>query len=665
MTNQKQLWRLSAIAAVMATGLTACSDGNDGKDGEPGRPGGPAATVINDLILDVTNVETTDETMLVTFLATNERDEAVVGLDNIAVRRTQLHPVGAESVGDRAGWQNLNKAPLSLDDQGNGYYVAEFEQTMGFNANLTQKVGIAVPPGFLKDGKTAVPYTEYLEAFAADGGMAREDKNVVDPATCHACHSDTQSIYHGYDRGTNFETCIMCHDDFESQRRDLTLIVHDKHVLSGFDPAYKDCTTCHVDAEGYGEWGNWMNTPTIESCSVCHNDGIDDSTGRRFPIINNHMKAQGDNSQCAACHTAEGTGVVIGTYDAHMNGSSQLDAKRALADKVTVEVVSAVYNEAADADSLPSVDLLIDVQLDGTSIDVSTADFLGYYSRGTFYQGVPLKMNANALSDARENGTKVEPNLADGVFTENGMALTVEHERFGYLLPGEQIGVYAFVEACLDANSDTLTEACNEDSVLVSAAETVALFNQNGIQTEDTRRTVVSNETCRSCHADPEVIYHYGRETEQGCQTCHAALYAGYGAADNMTDGMLNSSDFKMMVHTLHADNRPRRTEAERNVTNYPAAVSDCAQCHEGNTFGLDLVQQTAPVAGNVNEDVLYTSPAAATCASCHSDDSAINHMKQAGGATFGADTPDLVGVETCAVCHSVEDIAGYHSVKL
>ncbi|GAA4879234.1 multiheme c-type cytochrome [Ferrimonas pelagia] len=640
MTNQKQLWRLGAIAAVVATGLTGCNDGNDGSDGTDGRPGGAPAEVINTLNLDVTNVQNNGDTTTVTVLATNENDESVVGLEGFTARRTQLLPAGERGVGDRAGWQSLNKSGAEISDLANGYYEIEFTNGDTVNNSLTQKVGLIVTPGTLIDGTTEVPYTEAFATFAADGSAARFDNNTVAGDACIACHSDSETIYHGHghgnDRGADFQTCVMCHDDEETQRRDLTLIVHDKHILSGFDgiagtPGSElgnNCSTCHVDAVGYGEWGNWMNVPTIESCTICHNDGHVVDGSRRFPIPTKHMQQLGDNSQCAACHTAEGTGVVIGTYDAHMGG---FDSVSQLINDITFTAESSINDDNS---------VTVTVEFFNKNDAISIVDIADNIDMAEFVSNIGPNFPVLGYS-GKDSGVLHAEDIA-GAIVDGQLSYTTKALPFG---EGDAATAFTMIGM----------RVCGENGALVAcsdSAEKVALnaftsFVATENNTVAQRHSTLDNANCLACHTDTFQLHNGSHHTgfvlnenvQVGdCASCHTP--EGTYAPTNM-------GAIELKLHKVHGEQK---------------IVADCAQCH--TDFDLASFENKAGINTGADAfgEALYSTPRAATCISCHSDlDKDIggitlkNHMEEWSGAAVNTDrevADDKAQSESCFYCH-------------
>jgi OmcA/MtrC family decaheme c-type cytochrome len=164
-----------------------------------------------------------------------------------------------------------------------------------------------------------------------------------------------------------------------------------------------------------------------------------------------------------------------------------------------------------------------------------------------------------------------------------------------------------------------------------------------------------------------------------------------------MTNGStLNESyQFKRMIHGIHGNSKrtypfthgnavagafcnPANTSAlavaacngtlnlAPGVENYAAEVAwpgvgvNCNACHVNNSYQHDL----SPLGAVVKKDAGVTdpnlwkviSPKAASCTACHDSDTAVTHVINFGGATFGDKTQAAVAAlprETCDDCHA------------
>jgi OmcA/MtrC family decaheme c-type cytochrome len=241
--------------------------------------------------------------------------------------------------------------------------------------------------------------------------------------------------------------------------------------------------------------------------------------------------------------------------------------------------------------------------------------------------------------------------------------------------------------------------------------------------TLQSRRRIVSNEKCNVCHGALGTTsasntlanaFHSGaRNTVEACVTCHDANRV---SSTVMTNGLaLNESyQFKRMIHGIHGNSKrtfpftngnkvqgafcnPANTsdiaKAACNgtlifaagVENFAAEVAwpgvgiNCNACHVNNSYKRDLsplgavvlkygatadgpaVFGTATALTDANQWKVI-SPKAATCTACHDSITAITHVQNFGGGTFGDKTQaDVTTVpsstslprETCDDCHA------------
>jgi OmcA/MtrC family decaheme c-type cytochrome len=237
------------------------------------------------------------------------------------------------------------------------------------------------------------------------------------------------------------------------------------------------------------------------------------------------------------------------------------------------------------------------------------------------------------------------------------------------------------------------------------------------------RRSIVSNEKCNACHSAlgstsgsntlANAFHSGGRTKVEACVLCHDANRV---SSTVMTNGLaLNESyQFKRMIHGIHGNTKrtfpftngnkvqgafcnPANTSAiaqaacngtltfATGVENFAAEVAwpgvgvNCNACHVNNSYKRDLSPLGAVVlkygssaagpavfgAATALTDAnqwKVISPKAATCTACHDSNTAITHVINFGGATFGDRTQaDVTTVpsstslprETCDDCHA------------
>ncbi|WP_143165736.1 multiheme c-type cytochrome [Ferrimonas marina] len=240
-------------------------------------------------------------------------------------------------------------------------------------------------------------------------------------------------------------------------------------------------------------------------------------------------------------------------------------------------------------------------------------------------------------------------------------------------------------------------------------------FNQDGLlEQQDWRRQVVSNDNCASCHGERVYGYHGRRnDLEQQCQACHFPSNTEWDGVhmDNVfapQDPVQDHISWNIYVHALHAQKREEQqadgvswpgladgsvaagSKDAYRVFTYPARLSDCAQCHVAGSVRLDLVERISPVLTRkdyaMGDDfdpatpipVYATSPASATCWSCHggADKEGVKaHMELNGGvfelllddtnSTWDGDA--IVDIafptrEACSACHTPTKLEAAHA---
>jgi OmcA/MtrC family decaheme c-type cytochrome len=233
------------------------------------------------------------------------------------------------------------------------------------------------------------------------------------------------------------------------------------------------------------------------------------------------------------------------------------------------------------------------------------------------------------------------------------------------------------------------------------------------------RREVVGLDRCNKCH--DYLSLHGGNR--QGaievCVICHNPdatdiivrpatldvapqddIFDDFTAVD--ADGKREQAiHLKHMVHALHAGEAGKFGFRQDGIAvrgfgrfslndysdmRYPGILSNCAACHDGDSYGLPTptgslgttVQTASPrLAGNQAAaeasladpaDDLNISPMASACGSCHDSDSARAHIVNTGGGAF--DVPqavvDGVLVEACGGCHGpgeIQDVFRVHDI--
>ncbi|RTR34358.1 OmcA/MtrC family decaheme c-type cytochrome [Shewanella atlantica] len=665
--NNKFALLLAASAVSMA--LTGCG-GDDGTDGNPGKPDGPAAEYINTLNLDVTKVTYVDGMPSIEVFATNEEDLPVVGLKDFEVKKVaQLLPQGSTGAGDNAQWQVIGSQKTFIDNQ-DGSYTFNIE-VEGYNSALTQRYNVIAKASTLLDGVTSVPQAEIAEDFSGEGYEATYTKDIVSTASCNACHAEGEKIYHSY---MTQETCATCHTKEYAEERgkpeiEWSHLIHNVHNSAKGYKADRDtgeftkdavtaqhivqnnCTNCHVapedGTEGLTEWGNWTRVPTMETCTSCHVN-IDFEAGQ------GHSQ-QADNSNCVACHNASWT------EELHTEDALQ---KKAVIDQIGMNATLTAVQDDKSA-----------------NLTISFTDSAGNVLDATTL--LPKIKRVESLINVGPNfpimGYKASPGNGEAHVSLD-LVLSGELANNAEIADGNLVintGVLPFGAAGTDADtafSFIGLEVCSDGAELINCAEGVATTSMKAELAHGTlsgeaasvRHTdSVNFAACESCHGTEWELhkgYHagfvmteqLGREVNgqmtvgvDGCVACHTP--------DGTYAKGANKGALEMKLHVVHGEQ---------------GIIKDCTQCH--NDFNLDAFKVKGALATSVfdqygpNEESLYTTPIAATCTSCHKEDSTKLHAVGQGAIIDGSyeAANDAAQLETCFFCHNPA-ISDHTQVKM
>nr|WP_319565784.1 OmcA/MtrC family decaheme c-type cytochrome [uncultured Rhodoferax sp.] len=231
------------------------------------------------------------------------------------------------------------------------------------------------------------------------------------------------------------------------------------------------------------------------------------------------------------------------------------------------------------------------------------------------------------------------------------------------------------------------------------------------------RRAVVSSAKCNACHGSlgstsgsntlANAFHGGARDTVEACSVCHDANRSSSG--NMMTNGLAlyEPYQFKRMIHGIHGNSKRMNPFTHGNkavqafcnptgttvaaidlcktaaplgivagVENYAAEVAypgvglNCNACHVNNSYKNDqgtlgaVVMKPTTSAPGVLPVVLETdpnkwlviSPKAASCTACHDSSTAMGHVANFGGASFGNKTQAEIAAmprETCNDCHA------------
>ncbi|PMG43051.1 OmcA/MtrC family decaheme c-type cytochrome [Shewanella sp. 10N.286.52.B9] len=666
MNKKNSKLALMLVASAVSVALTGCgSDGDDGKDGIPGLPGGEPAEAIQQLKLEVLSVTYEGDNPTLKVFATNEDDEAVVGLSAFEVKKVaQLIPAGATGAGNSAVWESIGSQKEFIDNK-NGSYSFTIE-TDGFNSELTQRYNIIAQNAMLLDGVTEVPHTELSQDFDGEGYDAKYTKNIVSHDTCANCHAEGEPITTRHSSYFTQETCATCHStnlSTESQWKHLIHNIHNsnKSFTDKNDKEYtgvtaealiqNNCQSCHVESEELAESGNWTRIPTMETCTSCH-------TGIDFEAGQGHSQ-QSDNSNCIACHNASWT------EEIH---TGDFVEKKALMDQYGINVDSAIDPTTQNA----TISIQV-VDSNGENVDLNTISAmvqrieiitnvgpnnvtLGYYGKDS----INAIMNG-VVDDTKatiEDGKLVYTTSADLKLGTAGSDDETAFSFVGWSMCSENSEFVDCSKVVIDENMDTNDngEKWLNDNFYTAMKADLAFATLSGSAASMRHVDSVNFTACASCHT-PEFEIHKGKQhagfvmSEQLSHTTDVNDMPIVGvdacAACHTPDGSyavgFNQGALEMKLHSVHGEQ---------------GIIKDCAQCH--NDFNLDAfkLKGALATAGNgeypfVNEG--YTTPITATCASCHGFDEIKAHAEGQGGLVNGSyeDANASAQLEFCMGCHA------------
>ena len=525
--------------------------------------------------------------------------------------------------------------------------------------------------------------------FLLDGSPATVTREVVSDATCNACHGAIEG--HG-GRYTSTSACITCHtpqttDPDTGNTLDFRVMVHRIHrgaslpsVLGGtpyqiigrnqsvhdfstvhFPQEIARCVSCHAGAQG----NYWGARTAREACLSCH-DNVSFTEPVPVGQVLHSGGVQPETAPCTVCHPASGS--IAGVADVHM-----LPAFDPASPELVIELIDVINSGPGLA---PTVRFR--VELDGAPLDIATsplthldATFAGPNTDYTsFWQAT--------IQGAGAAGLLTAVDAPAGIFdyTTAGIAA----------IPVDATGSYSVgFEGYLQAVGGPR----------YAAASPVRAFAVTDVVPVE-RRQVVDSARCDGCHFDL-AAHGGGRKGARYCVLCHNPSNANDERAAQLEGAtiLVESVDFKVMIHKIHAGEDlsqayfvggfpapsaldPDGTPIDFGEVRYPRDRTDCAACHDGDTFTLPLaagvlssrreertcVEDSSTDLNDFCEapnwslsEVVSIPPATAVCTSCHDAPSVAAHAEVMTTAS---------GQESCATCHgpgSSLDVSVVHSL--
>ncbi|MCL1093230.1 OmcA/MtrC family decaheme c-type cytochrome [Shewanella kaireitica] len=654
----------SKIALLLAAGavsmaLTGCG-GDDGTDGNPGNPGGPAADYINTLNLKVTDVTYTDGQPTIKVFATNEEDLPVIGLQDLGVVAAQLTPQGATGAGNSAQWTRTARASGvdSYIDNKDGSYSFTLELSE-YSADMTQRFNVYAggKGSTLADGATTVPRREIVADFDGQGYEAKYTKDIVSHETCTNCHAEGEPLTTRHSSYYTQETCATCHSSSMSTESQWNHLIHNIHnTAKTFEDKYgkeytgeaaealiqNNCKSCHVEPEAdsgeLAEWGNWSRIPTMETCTSCHTN-IDFEAGK------GHSQ-QADNSNCIACHNSSwteelhtssfgDTKALIDTYG--INVTSTIDSTTTAA-TISIQVVDSTGAEVDINTILPMVqrfEVITNVGPNNVTLGYGGKDSINAIKNGVVDAKAAIedgKLVYTTTKDLKLNTEAGADN--ETAFTFVGWAMCSANGEF---------------VKCDDPDFD----GKDTDKYTGMKAD-LAFATLSGEAPSMRHVDSVNFSACASCHSDEFQVHKGGHHagfvmSEQlahtndadgmpiigvdACASCHTP--------DGTYAGGVNMGALEMKLHKTHS---------QGDYAVIPGM--NCDQCH--SDFNRDAFKKKGALATAGGQ---YTTPIAATCASCHSYnmDKFKSHVEGQGALVNVSKeaATDAAQLETCFYCHA------------
>ncbi len=565
-------------------------------------------------------------------------------------------------------------------------------------------------------------------SFLTSGGTPAAPHEAVSDAACNTCHV----VMRAHDRRETVQLCKTCHsgsaaapyrDPESNESLDFRVMIHRIHsgaalpsVRSGkpfyivgfnqnvfdfsegrFPPLREatDCTACH---QGGANADAWKTRASFTACTSCHDGVRFDGTAGAPCALDQDEAAPCDHplspdlvtadSSCASCHAAGTTSPPIGPDVAHRNETLALaapwrfeilqvtvgeDRRPVVRFRVTKDgAANDIKSDPAWTQGAASR-LFVDIAWPAAEI---TNDGAGYvdaavksarFPAGTPGQGLPVQVNALTASTAVGGETNV----------------------FEVTSPTPIPARFASARIVLEGHPAAGTIRIPVPSAVGDLAV--------GGGALAARRTIVSAETCNTCHGSISAHGSNRNETPAACVVCHtprATDFVRRVQADPAAAPAAEAPiDFKVLIHQIHAaDIRRTKTTVfgfggapNEFPAAFPGQTGRCTICHVGDSYQLPLAAEALDVTTRVGDPTLQ-DPAAdaaeqraartqAVCTSCHDmvrfdaapDLPACNTLVPANSAECRHTGGPQAGEASCASCHGkggAFDVAKVHPIS-
>jgi OmcA/MtrC family decaheme c-type cytochrome len=494
--------------------------------------------------------------------------------------------------------------------------------------------------------------------FVPAGGAVTTTRDIADNTSCNECH--IKLGLHGGDR-IQVEYCVTCHNPGSTDANsgntvNFTEMVHKIHAgedgpevqaggeyaIWGFGNSKHDystvvypqdsrnCTKCHDGSDSSTPDGdNWKNVPSTAACTSCH-DAPDAAEYPTFP-----------NLTAAEIVTAHEIPAQLAAAEFEYNIISVTDSSGGSVDPGDLVMVTFSVTDPTNADAAydiathPAFTAAAGASRLAILIGWDSTDYTNTGSEST--PAGPISLNP-LFGGATDNG--------DGTFSiTSTVAIPLDVTGSGVAaIEGHPAG---------DFDSDgTYSDRIPVTNVFMNFPITDS--------TAQARRGVVDIDNCNNCHGTLSLHGNNRTNEPQVCVICHNAdatdIEVRPGGGTEGADGKVEEAiDFKYMIHAIHAGDSDEHGFRETGIVVYgfggsvhdysevrmPAGVdnlTNCAGCHDGDTFALPIDDDALPttiLTGTDEDDPDdddNITPMASVCSSCHDTLEAKTHMTEQGG---------------------------------
>lgn len=515
--------------------------------------------------------------------------------------------------GGRTVTQATGESTGAWTQTGDGEYTYTFanKAPAGIDRTATHTVGVYGSRN-LNEFELGVSRADTVFNYVPSGAAVTKVRDVVRTSSCNKCHD--QLAFHGGNR-RSVELCVICHtpqtpEPVSGNTTDMKVMVHKIHmgqdlpsVIAGGKYGFGTntdystvanpspnmaCVVCHEPQKvsGAAQADNWFNKPARDTCGSCHDD-VNFDTGKNHADL-----PQISDNQCANCHPAKGEV----DFDTSVQGAHVVPAESSLLPGVRFTI-----DAAADVapGKKPTITFSIKDKA-GKPYTVSQLSSLRVYSGGP---------TTDIAGYFRETVAATAAGPGNGVY----------FWTFSTPIPEDAKGSWQFgIEGY--RNVTILAGTMKQRTIRDVGPNVIFAASLDGSKAVP-RRTVVASATCNKCHYS--LSFHGGnRNDAQMCVFCHNS---------SLTEGENNTSwNYVNMIHRYHGEE-----------VRYPGRITNCTQCHVGNSQSLPMDEGVLPVK-NGEAPVNPTPPTTNACLVCHNSTPAWAHAKG---------NMNEIG-EACSVCH-------------